>query len=383
MLKKIKELRHKLYLKKFRSMPIINNQILFFSNNTKNYGCSPKYITEYILKNCPKKYILVWAISSEIEIPKEIPKEVRVVRYFSIEFMETVCRSKIIICNTRIPPYFNFKKRAGQYYIQTWHSSIRLKKIERDAVNSFDEKYIKDAKDDSKQIDTVLSGCDFSTDIFKKSFWYNGIVLKSGTPRCDIFFCKDNIYRKKVYEYYGIDINTNILLYAPTFRKEKNADLHNLNFELLHEVLCNKFGGKWIIMFRLHPNINVECNIRNEFTLDVSKYNDMQELVAASDMMITDYSSCMFDMAIAKKPCILYTPDVDEYIKDERGLYFNFDELPFSLVRTNEELADEINNFNEEKYQKRIAEFFDRIGSYEDGNACKRVVEFIEEKVYG
>lgn len=109
----------------------------------------------------------------------------------------------------------------------------------------------------------------------------------------------------------------------------------------------------------------------------MSKYPDMQELLAAADLLITDYSSCMFDMAIARKPCILYVPDLHEYIEHERGLYFDLRELPFPLAETMDELREVIRSFNRERYLDKVDAFLSRIGSFEDGNAAKRVCEFI------
>ena len=79
-----------------------------------------------------------------------------------------------------------YKKRDGQFYVQTWHSSLRLKKIEADAVDGLTDNYIKMAKADSKQTDLLISGCQFSTEIFRRAFWYDGPIVSTGTPRGDV-----------------------------------------------------------------------------------------------------------------------------------------------------------------------------------------------------
>ena len=106
----------------------------------------------------------------------------------------------------------------------------------------------------------------------------------------------------------------------------------------------------------------------------------MQELIAASDFLITDYSSCMFDMAISGKPCILYVPDIKEYTANERALYFNLDELPFPIALNMKELYEKIKSFDFDMYQNRIKAFLDSVGNYEDGHATERVAKYIERK---
>ena len=379
----IKKFRHKFYLAKFRSMPIQQNKIIMWANSFKQYGCSPKYITEYLLENYPGKYDIVWVFEPQVKIPEGLDKRVRIVQYFSIDYLKELHTAKFVICNMRTGDAYFWHKRKEQIYIQTWHSSIRLKKIEKDAEQCFDEEYISSAKEDSKKIDMLLSGCDFSTNIFKNSFWYNGKIMKSGTPRCDILFGATQKIRDKVFDYYNIDKSSKIVIYAPTFRKGKDADLHGVSPEKIVVSLKTKFGGKWVFMYRLHPNIIADYDFKMTNSVDATKYPDMQELIAASDFLITDYSSCMFDMLIAGKKCSLYAPDVDEYVKDERGLYFDFSELPFSLARTNDELTEIIEKFDELKYKEKSKDFLNKIGSYENGHAAEAVAKYIEENYNG
>ena len=376
----IKKLRHKAYIRYYSLLPIKKNKIIMWANSFKQYGCSPKYITEYLLKTYPGKYDIVWVFEPQIEVPDELCGRVRIVRYFSIDYLKELHTAKFIICNMRTGAAYYWKKRKKQIYIQTWHSSIRLKKIERDAGMFLDEKYIESAKGDSEKIDLLLSGCDFSTHIFEKSFWYDGDIMKSGTPRCDVFFNNTQNIREKVYKHYRIKNDLKAVIYAPTFRKGKNADIHGISPEKIIRALKARFGGEWVLLYRLHPNILAEYDFALDSAIDATRYPDMQELLSAADALITDYSSCMFDMAIAGKKCLLYAPDVDNYVKDERGLYFDIYKLPFPLAKTNDELVDKIETFDENCYNLRVQEFMNGIGSYEDGSASKRVLEYIEEK---
>lgn len=371
----IKSLRHKIYIMVFRCKKIQNNKIIFWANSFKHFGCSPKYIALYLLENYPKKFDLVWVFEEGKEIPKDLPKEIRVVRYFSLDYLRELHTAKFVICNARTGPGHMWHKRKSQKYIQTWHSSLRLKKIEGDAP-TLPQSYIECAKADSEKIDLLLSGCEFSSNIFKNAFWYNGEIAKFGTPRSDILINGAKETKEKVYNYYNIPKNNKLLLYAPTFRDNKNADIFGMDFKTLGGALT-KGENHWSIGCRLHPNIT--DNLSDEFALAMSKYSDMQELIAAADILITDYSSCMFDMAVANKICILYAPDLQSYTSNERGLYFDISELPFPIAKSMDELLKIIETFDYKQYESNLKKFMNKIGSYEDGNASKMVAEYIIE----
>ena len=107
----------------------------------------------------------------------------------------------------------------------------------------------------------------------------------------------------------------------------------------------------------------------------------MQELLYAVDILITDYSSCMFDMAIAQKICFIHAPDVDSYLAKERQLYFDFKELPFSFSKTNEQLVNNILNLDPELYKRNLKRFMEKIKLYETGTASQQVVKRIKEVI--
>lgn len=382
MLNRIKKLRHKLYLALFHSMPIQNNKLVFFSNNAMSYSCNPKYLTEYILKKYPGKYQIVWVISTEIDVPQDIPEAVRIVRYFSIEYLKEISTAKFIICNTRIPPYFMFKKRKNQFYIQTWHGSLALKVIEQDAEDYLEEHYKLEAKADSAQIDMIPASSHLSAEQYRNGFWYDGLVMECGTPRSDIFF--DEAAYTKLRIKYNIPQAYNVMLYAPTFRNDKEPDLFGIDFEKIKRCLKENTGKNWIIMFKLHPNLsNIVYNTDDKEIINMDSKSDLQELLVISDILITDYSSCMFDMGLMERKCVLYAPDIEDYISKERKMYFNIEELPFPLCRSNDELISTLCEFNEKEYMKRLKRFYDMIGNREDGTASEEIEKYISNKCFG
>lgn len=373
-IQQIKALRHKAYIWKYCHTPIQNNKIILWANSFKQYGCSPKYITEYLIKHYPGAFDIVWVFEPGASFPEDLSKKVRVVYYFSLEYLKELHTAKFVICNMRTGDAYYWHKRPEQIYIQTWHSSLRLKKIEGDAIDSLGQEYAAVAQKDSQKIDLLLSGCKFSTDIFKRAFWYDGEILESGTPRCDILRNNTEETRAKVFRHYGLPMDSKLALYAPTFRSNKPSDFLGMDFERLQKAL----GDNWVIGARLHPNILNSVEVSG--AVPMSKYPDMQELIAAADLLITDFSSCMFDMAIAKKPCMLYAPDLEEYLAKERGLYFAIENLPFPIAKSMDALCKLIADFDEEAYQKNLSAFMDTIGSYEDGHAAERVCNYIWRK---
>ena len=359
----------------FNCLPIRNNKIFLYSYYGSQYGCSPKYISEYIVKNYPDKYDIVWAFNDVKS--KESIQGIRKVKIMSLKYFYELCTSKVIITNFRTTE--TFKKRNNQYYIQTWHSSLRLKQIEKDAEDTLPVHYIKMAKEDSKKLDLLISGCKFSTDIFKRAFWYDGEIFEHGTPRNDILVKSDSNLNGMVKEKLKIDKDKKIILYAPTFRKNNNLEIYNIDYSKIINKLKDKFGGGWVFLVKLHPHLVSKSDelVYGKYVLDVTKYDDIQELLSIADVLISDYSSLMFDFALTKKPCFLYVPDLDEYIENDRGLYFAINELPFISVKNNDELASEIANFDSDKYDKDLKSFSSKIGSFEIGKCS----EELEKKI--
>ena len=358
-----------------RFIPINSRKIVFSNYYGKGYGDNGKYIVEKLLEY-KENVSIIWLSNDIDKTTIDSSKSVKFVLYGSLRSRYELASAKIWVDNCRKTYYP--KKKKKQFYIQTWHSPLRLKHVEMDAESKLSSEYINIAKNDSKMIDIITSGCDYSTSIFKKSFWYEGRIVNTGTPRCDIFFRNNSLIDKKVRVFFQINDNMKICIFAPTFRNTPNFD-YKLNYELLLQELEEKFHNTYILLVRLHPNIaeNPSNTIFSSKIINASHYDDMQELLFASDILITDYSSSMFDMLIARKKCFLYSWDLESYLKNERGMYFKISELPFSFSGSNEELLHNVRTFHESSYERNINQFLDRINSFEDGYASKRVSDLI------
>lgn len=367
----------------FNILPVQNNKIFFYSYYGSQYGCNPKYITEYILNHYPEDhYDLVWSLN---HIDNEVlPNSgIRKVKNMSLRSFYERCTSKVVITNFRTTD--SFVKRKNQHYIQTWHSSLRLKQIEQDAEHSLPSHYVKMAKKDSTKCDLLLSGSLHSSDIIRRAFWYPGMILEKGTPRNDIFFQDNSIRKDQIRNKLGISPEKKVVLYAPTFRKNNSMDYYNLNYQKVIQALQEKHQDEWMMLIKLHPHLSGKSDLLpvSSQVMDVTSYDDTQELLLIADVLITDYSSLMFDYSHTRRPCYLYTPDRKEYVKNDRNLYFDLDELPFIHAETTEELLEKVNQFNEACYHKELENFLRSIGSFEKGKACEALLEHLEKICFG
>lgn len=169
-------------------------------------------------------------------------------------------------------------------------------------------------------------------------------------------------------------------MYAPTFRGDAgNMQRWNMDidFSMIQEEIEKKFGQKCEILVRAHVGDDIFS--RHKVSIrDVSQYDDMQELLCITDLLITDYSSCVWDRAVQKGMGILYATDVDAY-RQYPGLYTDITTWPFPLAQNNEELKQELRKLDAKKQAESCEKHLQELGSYETGHATEQVVEIIEK----
>lgn len=364
--------------------PIVRNKIIFENYMGKGYGDNPKQIAQTLLEKYPGQYDLVWVVKKEEEADSCFPAGIRTVRYQSPESYREYATAGVWVSNYHKIAYVKrgLRKRDGQYFIQTWHGSLGIKKIENDVPSlNADVNWHRLAKLSSQMVDLWISNSRWETEIFRRAFWEVNNVLEAGHPRNDVLFGEGQaLAREKVRERYEIG-DRRILFYAPTFREDYRLDCYDIGFAGVRRALKKKFGGDWVILVRIHPRIQKYASKvipDDAFIKDATKYEDIQELVAAADVMITDYSSCIFDFVLTGRPGFLFAPDEKEY-DQERGFYYPLSAAPFPVSHTREELEEQILDFDEERYRKDVERFLKEKGCMEDGHASERVVEKIVE----
>lgn len=366
----MKDIIFKILLKSLYFLPIQRNKVLFVDYYGSKYGCNPKYISKALADY--KSADIVWAF-----INPEFHKgysDGRSVKWGSLKFFYELATSKVFVTNFRMPLWY--KKRKGQFYIQTWHTPMNIKAIEKDTENTLTPHYVEMAKADSKNTSLLISTASFATDIFKRAFWYDGEIFEVGAPRCDILINQPPELKKQVKIKLGLPEDKKILLYAPTFRKGHTLDIYNIDFSQL-------IKGKesdWIILVRLHPHLQkyskkLYGNLYN--VRDVTDYDDLQEILLITDFLISDYSGLIFDYSLTMKPCILYVPDLENYCGKDRKLYFNIEQLPFPICKNLQDLTHSFQCFDERSYKVNNERFLESIGMIRNGGASEIIASKI------
>ncbi len=379
-----------------RILPITKNKIVFCCiEGTTGYSCNPKYIAEEIIRqnntNSERTFELVWLVN---DISKSFPAEIKAVKNTLWNRAYQLSTAKYWIDNSR--KQLECRKRKRQIYIQTWHAKLGFKPTCLDRGASFSKIAYLVSKHDSDMVDYWLSNSDWYDKTLKTGSLYEGKVLRTGTPRCDILVkakndkeYKDSAKRKicKNYsmDYENID-DVHFLMYAPTFRggsqgvdRKLKEERHFPNFEILKSSLERKFGGTWYIFLRLHPQLVARGldNVSEKDIVDISKIDDMYEILAACDAFMTDYSSAAFDAMIMEIPIFLYCDDYEEYEEERGKLLWNMKELPFVFAENNSELISKVERFEKEYYLKALTRFNKETVIEECGNASEEVRKII------
>lgn len=382
-----------------RFFPIRKRKIVFCCiEGTTGYSCNPKYIAEELIKrnqkNTSKKaqYELVWLIN---DMSKKFPKEIKVVHNTLLNRAYHLSTARFWIDNSR--KQLEVRKRKGQIYIQTWHAKLGFKPTCLDRGKSFSKIAYLVSKHDSDMVDYWLSNSDWYDKTLPTGSLYEGKTLRTGSPRCDILVNDVTEIRKKIRKDYSLPDDAMILMYAPTFRGGNQITNRSIevsqdfpDYGRMIDSLEKRFGGTWYIFLRLHPQLvakKMNCNIQmglgelKERILDISKMDDMYEILAGCDAFITDYSSAAFDAAVMRIPIFLYASDYKKYEGERGSLLWNLRQLPFPLILDDREMCRIIENFDTETYQAGISKLFLETQMIEDGHAAEKVVKFLQEKM--
>lgn len=357
-----------------RFLPIDKKKIIVSNFCGRGFGDNPKYVVSELISKYPNLKI-VWIVKNDSE-GASLPSGVIPCKkdsFFSVYHLAT---SKVWLDNCRKP--FILYKRKKQFYMQTWHG-FALKRIEKDVQSNLDSGYVKMAIKDSKCIDCIISDSDFMNGIYSGSFWYNGTIYKWGSPRNDIIISQNPHLKALTNQSFGLSEGVKTVLYAPTFRADGSLDAYSIDYMRLKRACEARFGGSFAVLVRLHPNVverSKDICFDGKNIINASFYPDMQELLASVDVVVSDYSSLMFDFALSSKPCFQFATDISAY-KGERNFYFELDKLPFSLATDNDELEKIILSFNEEEYTASIDGFFSSVGMINDGDASRKCAELI------
>ena len=370
----------------WRLRPIQRNKIVFMTiEGTTGFTCNPKYIALELLRR-NKGYELVWLVN---DMTKTFPEGIRKGHNTLWNRARELSTAAIWVDNSR--KQLEVRKRKGQFYLQTWHAKLGFKPTCLDRGASFSRIAELVSRHDSGMIDLVLSNSDWYDKTLPTGMIYTGPTLRSGSPRCDILINGRDEQRKRIRTQYHLTPDTKILMYCPTFRGGSQATNrtiekgdHAPNYDRLIRALNARFGGDWAIFLRLHPQLtarHIAAHAGSKNLIDVSRVDDMYELLAACDAFLTDYSSAAFDAAVMNIPVFLYCDDYNEYEGKRGKLLWNLRKLPFPLAEDDDELERQVTDFQQTEYLEKLARLFRECGVEESGEASQRVADVIEQHV--
>ena len=345
----------------------LTNSILFESFQGKVIGDNPYAIFEEVLSRNPN-FELLFTVGAKTAAPEGA----KGVQHGSLAWLKALASSKVLVNNTNFPGYF--RKRSGQTYIQTWHGTP-LKRLGRDIVDVVPTgSYLRMMDRESSYWDFLISPSAYCTEIFPNIFGYKGTILETGYPRNDILV-NHNSKRDLIRRSLGIADSQQVVLYAPTWRDSQRTATGNwkpVNF------LEGSLGDNVTVLFRGHTNTHsAHSSVVARGAIDVTNHKNVAELYLAADVLVTDYSSSMFDFSVTGKPMIFLAPDFDDYVA-KRGFYFDFEQLaPGPILKDSSFLRNSLESIDSQKsdYAQRYLAWQQEFNKLEDGLASKRVVD--------
>lgn len=365
----------------FFIFPIKKDLILLWSRKASKPNLI--YLHQYLGKNHPKKYDLIWVIEkNQVSIESPLPKKSVVTG--TLRFYYYLIRAKCILIthhNIRIPSLVNPKS----IFINLWHGSP-IKKVGNDVI---DPELVSRMGGDLTNIarwDYVISASEETRFPFESAFNIKKEqILPYGLPRTDIIYqakaCLETSIsiKQKIMKTLNLSKNKKMTLYLPTFR----------DTVIIHEVLSiTRFLYDWkrtknneILIVKFHPEVKkqytdlIDLHSENIIILSDPFYIDLQELLIAGDQLISDYSSVVFDFSILEKPVFLYTYDLEIYKKNMRGFYYDFEKLMsgYAICSTTTDLFEKLQTpecycnkgfykeFNSENASKTLCTFLSTI----------------------
>ena len=352
-----------------RKRPLVN-AVLFESFQGKVIGDSPFDIF-LGLKDARPDLQFIWVTAPATKAPAGTTG----VAFGSPAYLRALATSKYLVNNSNFPPYF--RKATGQIYLQTWHGTP-LKRLGRDiAQNNLTKSYLDTMDREAKAWDYLISPNAFCTEVFPSCFGYQGEILETGYPRNDKLSTATAEERQRIRASIGVtDPSVTLVMYAPTWRDYSRTATGNWQSVFyLDENLELPEGFK--LIYRGHTNTH-EAHKDGEHSrfIDVTRYPNITDLYLAADVLITDYSSVMFDYTVTGKPIIFMTPDLERY-RAERGFYFDFEaEAPGPILNTQDEVLHALQSLDEvsRNYQTKYRNWQLKFDAHEDGKAASRVI---------
>ncbi|MFJ8948715.1 CDP-glycerol glycerophosphotransferase family protein [Streptomyces sp. NPDC102381] len=361
-----------------RRLPL-RETVLFDSFRGTQISDSPRAIFDELTRRGTDLELL-WVVRDD---QVQAPPNARAVLMWSPEWYEALARSRYLVFNNHFPRWF--RRRDDQVVVQTWHGTP-LKKIghDIDSLHFADHEYLERLPTEVGQWSMLISPNRFSTPILRRAFGFEGEMLETGYPRNDVHHGPDRAERAaEVRRRLGLPEGKRVVLYAPTWRDHLYyaPGKYKFDYRIDPDEARRQLGDDHVLLVRRHPNVvDPVPGAGDGFVWDVTAYSDMADLMLITDVMVTDYSSLMFDFANTGRPMLFFTYDLDHYRDTLRGFYFDFEEnAPGPLLSTSQELIESIRDVDRlhRRHALQYRRFQQQFCDLEDGHAARRVVDHL------
>lgn len=355
-------------------LPVLPRTVLCMSFSGSSVHDSPAPLAEAMLQAGLVDEI-VWAVNHHGLAPDG--ESTRTVITHSAEFVELLHRAEYLVNSAHFPHYF--RKREGQTYIQTWHGTPLKKIANHVPATSLSDAYRDLMIREVEYWDLLLAQGEWAGELLSSAFDFAGTVLTSGYPRNDSVASDEETQRKRdtFRRRYGIAPDEKVVLYAPTWRDNAKQGITAPDFESLDVArVLEALGDGSRMLIRGHSNTQgVARGMGDERLLDVSTISNLPEIIAASDLLITDYSSIFFDYSLTGKPIHGFVPDLEAYAGSVRGMYFDYQEaFPGTIAHSNDELIAALRAPAAPRKQHDLVR---SVQASEQGDAAEKIVEWL------
>ncbi len=354
-------------------VPIEKRSILFCGHGRK-YNDSPRAIYEYLVTHSgDESYACYWALDNPDEV--SIPGKCIKVKADTFRYLFTAMRCKYWITCVNIERGMRFK-RKGNVYLNTWHG-IPVKKIGNDVGLRKDYNF--------SHVDLLCVSSDYEIDIYKKALGVrDNSILRTGLPRNDCLYNISYEEIRRIKTNLGLPLDRRIILYAPTWRDSTDKGASYVLKPPININLWRKeLGEDYVVLFRTHPYTNELLGLEfDEFLRDYSSFENVNDLLKISDILISDYSAIIFDYSILGRPIVCFAYDYLEY-QQTRGLYLNIEEeMPGGVEITEYDVIDRIKNCNYEAERHSVEHFRSKYVKY-GGQATQICIEALMRRGIG
>lgn len=353
-----------------RAQPL-RDAVLYFD------GDSPRAVHEELVRRGTDVEHL-WVTRDQ---QTSVPAGAKGVEEHSAAWYEALARCRRVVTAGHLPGFF--EKRDGQTVVQTWNGAP-LKRIGTDLTDTLyaDHGHLDVLPALSRQWDVLVSPNRFSTPHLGRALAYEGEVMEAGSPRNDILFSEDrDKIAERVRRDLGIPPDKRIILYAPTYRDHLAYSPGRFRYEpaLDFAAAQDVLGGDHVLLVRKHPLTAGRLpGARAPFVRDVSSHPRAAELLLIADVLVTDYSSLMFDFAHTGRPMLFHAYDLEHYRDTVRGFYLDFEtRAPGPLLASTGEVVEALRDLDPltARHAEAYAAFREAYCDLDDGRAAARVAE--------